>query len=137
MRTAALKEESLPSIDELLVRAGGGRFERFDGRSIEKLKSLGFSMEELYRFVAPRRTLARRIQKNEALSLKENDGALRLMRVSELADRVFGNPEKAQRWLRKPCRALEGVVPVDLLESETGAHLVEEELHRIDYGIYA
>ena len=129
MRAAALKGETLPPIDELLVRAGGGRFERFDGRSIEKLKSLGFSMEELYRFVAPRRTLARRIQ--------ENDGALRIMRVSDWADRVFGNPEKAQRWLRKPCRALEGVVPVDLLESETGAHLVEEELHRIDYGIYA
>ncbi len=27
-------------------------------------------------------------------------------------------------------------LPIVLLQSETGARLVEEELHRIDYGIY-
>ena len=106
MRAAALKGETLPPIDDLLVRAGGGRFERFDGRSIEKLKSLGFSMEELYRFVAPRRTLARRIQKNEALSLKENDGALRIMRVS--ANRVGLSKASFPSicWSRKRVRTL-------------------------------
>jgi putative toxin-antitoxin system antitoxin component (TIGR02293 family) len=137
MSNARLKVNSSPSIDELLAKAGAGRVERFDGRSLERLKSLGFTMEELYRFVAPRRTLARRIQKNETLSLKENDSALRMIRITELGERVFGSKDKAQRWLRKPCRALEGVIPIDLLESETGAHLVEQELHRIDYGIYA
>ncbi|WP_077372341.1 antitoxin Xre/MbcA/ParS toxin-binding domain-containing protein [Mesorhizobium prunaredense] len=38
-----------------------------------------------------------------------------------MADRVFGNHEKAQRWLRKPSRAL-NQVPIDLLQSEARCH---------------
>ena len=53
-----------------------------------------------------------------------------------MADRVFADHEKAQRWLRKESRVLEAS-PIDLLRSETGARIVEEELHRIDYGIFA
>ena len=52
------------------------------------------------------------------------------------ADQVFGDKEKARRWLRKPSRALHGIAPIDLLESETGAHLVEQALYQIEYGIY-
>jgi len=71
------------------------------------------------------------------LSPTESDRALRLERIADLADRVFGNPEKAQRWLRKASRALDGVRPIELLQSETGASVVEDELHRIDYGMFA
>ena len=105
-------------------------------RMLERLKERGFSMDEIYRFVAPRRTLARRIEKGEPLTLAENDSAQRILRISELADKVFGEHEKAQRWLRKANRSLNGVVPIDLLESETGARLVEEAILRIDHGIY-
>jgi putative toxin-antitoxin system antitoxin component (TIGR02293 family) len=120
----------------LLDTARGKKIDRFNGRSIEKLKDYGFSMEEIYRFVAPRRTLARRIKNAEPLTIAENDSAQRILRVSESADRVFADRSKAQRWLRKPSRALNGVVPIELLQSETGARLVEEELIRIDHGIY-
>ena len=68
--------------------------------------------------------------------MSESDAVERLLRIAELADRVFEVREKAQRWLRKPNRALNRVVPVDLLVSETGARLVEDELMRIEYGIY-
>ncbi|MDM9626531.1 MbcA/ParS/Xre antitoxin family protein [Rhizobium sp. S152] len=120
----------------LVETASGSKQPRFDSSSIETLKNYGFSMDEIYRFVAPRRTLARRLEQGEPLTLAENDSAQRLLRVSQHADRVFGEREKAQRWLRKPSRALNGVVPFDLLQSETGARLVEEELIRIDHGIY-
>lgn len=53
-----------------------------------------------------------------------------------MADRVFGDHDKAQRWLRKHSRVLEDT-PINLLQSETGAFLVEQELHRIDYGVFA
>jgi uncharacterized protein (DUF2384 family) len=58
--------------------------------------------DEIYRLVAPRR-----IEKNEQLTLGETDAA--------------------QRWLRKPGRALNNIVPLDLLVSEAGARLVEDE----------
>ncbi|RWM90195.1 MAG: DUF2384 domain-containing protein [Mesorhizobium sp.] len=53
-----------------------------------------------------------------------------------MADRVFGNHEKLQRWLRKRSRVL-NQVPIDLLQSEAGATLVADELNRIAYGIVA
>lgn len=122
--------------EAMLLTAAGEALQRFDGRSVEQLKDRGFSMDEIYRFVAPRRTLARRIEKNEQLTLGETDAAQRILRISELADRVFEEREKAQRWLRKPSRALHNIIPLDLLVSETGARLVEDELIRIEYGIY-
>ncbi|MCG6856731.1 MAG: DUF2384 domain-containing protein [Salaquimonas sp.] len=97
----------------------------------------GITQDELYRIVAPRRTLARRKEQGTTLSAEESDRALRLDRIIAQANRVFGSPEKARRWLRKPCRALNGAIPMDLLVSETGAHLVEEELHAIDFGVYS
>lgn len=104
---------------------------------IDHLRSLGFSSDELYRIVAPRRTLARRKEHGEPLSAAESDRALRLERVAEHADRVFGSHAKAQRWLRSEIIALEGARPIELLETETGAHIVSEELVRIDHGILA
>jgi putative toxin-antitoxin system antitoxin component (TIGR02293 family) len=104
---------------------------------VDELRALGFSSDELYRIVAPRRTLARRKEHAEPLSPAESDRALRLERISEHADSVFGSHEKAQRWLRSEIIALDGARPVDLLETETGAHIVSEELIRISYGILA
>lgn len=104
---------------------------------LEKLRERGFTNEEIYRIVAPRRTLARRKEREQNLTATESDRVLRLQRISDIADRVFASHEKAQRWLRKENRALDGVRPIDLLMSETGAHIVEQELHRIDYGMLA
>jgi putative toxin-antitoxin system antitoxin component (TIGR02293 family) len=105
--------------------------------SIDSLKERGFTNDELYAIIAPRRTLARRKENNEYLTVAESDRVLRLERIAEHADRVFGNHEKAQRWLRSEIIALDGAKPIDLLASETGANVVFEELVRIDYGMFA
>lgn len=100
------------------------------------LVARGFTMDEIYATVAPRRTLDRRRQFGKKLTLAESDRVLRLERIVDMADRVFADPVKARRWLRKPNRALDQAAPIDLLISESGAAAVEEELHAIDYGIY-
>lgn len=104
---------------------------------IEALKRTGFTSAEIFEFVVSKRSLERRLQKNQLLSPEESDRALRLLRIHGHSMRVFGSEEKANRWLRKPCRALDGAIPLDLLASETGAHIVESELHAIDHGIFA
>ncbi len=81
--------------------------------------------------------MARRKENNEYLTVAESDRVLRLERIAEHADRVFGNHEKAHRWLRSEIIALGGAKPIDLLASETGANVVFEELVRIDYGMFA
>jgi putative toxin-antitoxin system antitoxin component (TIGR02293 family) len=104
---------------------------------LNELHKHGFSNDEIYKIVGPRRTLNRRIEKNERLSVAEADRVLRLKRVVEFAERVFGDPAKAHRWLRKPSRALEGTVPMELLETEEGARIVENEIGCIQHGIFA
>lgn len=104
---------------------------------LDHLKSLGFTSDEIYRVVAPRRTLARRKDQGEPLSLAESDRAMRLERVAIEAERVFASREKALQWLRSEIMALDDRRPIDLLESETGAHVVLDELIRIDYGMFA
>lgn len=104
---------------------------------IEELKQRGFSNDEIHAIVAPRRTLARRKQLGQNLTVAESGRVIRLERISDMADRVFASHEKAQRWLRKENRALNRARPIDLLASEAGAHVVEQELHRIDFGMLA
>lgn len=127
---------STPSTKLFLEKLTADAWPGFDAKAIGHLKEHGFSTDEIHRFVAPRRTLARRIEKGEALTLGENDSAQRLLRISDMADRVFGEHDKAHHWLRNPNRALKGIAPIDLLESETGARIVEQSLYQIEYGIY-
>jgi putative toxin-antitoxin system antitoxin component (TIGR02293 family) len=96
-----------------------------------------FSSDELDELVIPKRTLARRKARHESLTVDETDKALRLARISSEADRVFSDPEKSFRWLRKPNAALAGNRPLDLLKSETGSRAVDEVLGQIDHGMFS
>jgi putative toxin-antitoxin system antitoxin component (TIGR02293 family) len=110
---------------------------RIGPEALEDLARHGYSEAEVEMLVIPRRTLARRRAKREPLTVDETDRALRLARIARLAERVFGNPEKANRWLRKPKHALQEATPVQFLASESGARIVEQMLHRIEHGIFA
>jgi putative toxin-antitoxin system antitoxin component (TIGR02293 family) len=105
--------------------------------SLADLARHGFSDEEIWALVVPKRTLARRVAADEPLTVDETDKALRLERIAALADRVFGDPGKAHRWLRKPKQLLGNKTPVEFLASESGARQVEEMLYRIEHGMFA
>ncbi len=70
----------------------------------------------------------------------ESDASADLVRTLEiktLADRVFGDEEKAEAWLHRPNTSLSGQRPVDMLKDELGSAVVREMLERIDHGIFA
>ncbi len=104
---------------------------------LDHLRRLGVSDSEIHRIVAPRRTLSRRRQNGDMLSAAESDGVRRIERVWELGTRVFASEEKFARWMRLEHRALGDARPIELLATEHGAHRVEEELHRVDFGLFA
>jgi putative toxin-antitoxin system antitoxin component (TIGR02293 family) len=104
---------------------------------VTELARHGYSEKELSDLVVPKRTLARRRSEDELLTVEETDKALRLKRIATQAERVFGDPAKAQRWMRKPKRGLAGEAPLAYLASEAGARVVEEMLQRIDHGMIA
>ena len=100
-------------------------------------RSTGFSRTLLYRLVIPKRTLSHRLQAGEPLTAAESDRLVRIARITALAERIFGNEEKARRWLTKPKTFLGHKSPMDALATEAGARVVEEQLYRIDYGFGA
>jgi putative toxin-antitoxin system antitoxin component (TIGR02293 family) len=105
---------------------------------LDELAAHGFDQDELFELVVPRRTLARRRDSgSRRLSLEESDRAVRLARIAALSERVFGDEAIAHAWLREPSRTLAGATPLSLLKTETGAQLVEQTLHRIDFGMLA
>jgi putative toxin-antitoxin system antitoxin component (TIGR02293 family) len=104
---------------------------------LHELAERGFSEAELSGLIAYRRTLGRRRRAGGNLSPEESDRAIRLVRLAAMAERVFGDGEKARRWMRKPSPTLQGSMPLALLKTEAGALLVEQALHRIDYGMLA
>jgi putative toxin-antitoxin system antitoxin component (TIGR02293 family) len=110
---------------------------RVGTEALHTLSRHGYSEDEIFALVVPKRTLARRKAANEPLTVEETDKALRLDRIAEQAERVFGGAEKSQRWLRKPKRELKGETPLAYLASEAGARVVEEMLFRIEHGIFA
>lgn len=84
----------------------------------------------------PPRTLARR-KRARRLSADESDRLLRLARVGARAEEVFGSPERAGTWLRGTLRALGGVRPLDLLDTDLGTQQVEQVLGRIEHGVHS
>lgn len=56
--------------------------------------------------------------------------------VSE-AERVFGDKDKAHRWLTKPRTIFEGRSPAQLALTIGGEQLVLQTLARIEHGIYS
>ena len=82
----------------------------------------------------PKRTLARR-KAARRLPANESDRVLRLTRIAVMAEEVFGDRDKAIRWLHRPNRALGGDVPLALLNTDLGAREVEDVLGRIAHGV--
>jgi putative toxin-antitoxin system antitoxin component (TIGR02293 family) len=71
-------------------------------------------------------TLHRRLARGQRLTLRESDRLIRLAHVTAMAETVFGNKEKAQRWLCKPKKRFACRAPIALLSTYPGTRLVED-----------
>ena len=91
---------------------------------------------ELDRVVLPRKTLAHR-RAAGTLTADQSDRLVRVARVLATAEETFGDRAKAADWLRRHTAALAGEPPLDLLDTEQGARLVEALLGRIAHGLAA
>src|SRR3984885_13705415 len=111
--------------------------ERLPLASVESLSHHGMTDEEIYSFIVPPRPLVHRKTRRESLTHDESDRAVRIARITSLAEEVFGDDAKASRWLRKAKTRFEGRAPMELLRPEAGSRLVEEILLQLDYGFVA
>jgi len=85
----------------------------------------------------PQRTLTRRLSQSSLLTPAESDRTVRMARVYANAVEMIGDEDKAIQWLGTPNRALGGERPLDQLDTDMGARMVEDILGRIAYGVYS
>src|SRR6266536_2748539 len=85
----------------------------------------------------PQRTLTRRLSQGSLLTSAESDRTVRMARVYANAVEMIGDEDKAIEWLGTANRALGGERPLDQLDTDTGARMVEDILGRIAYGVYS
>jgi putative toxin-antitoxin system antitoxin component (TIGR02293 family) len=97
----------------------------------------GLGPEEIDRLIIPRRTLSHRKARNQPLNRVESERAIRVASITSLAEETFANPGKARIWMRQPLSILGDRRPLDFLDSEPGARLIEQLLYRIAYGVGA
>lgn len=87
--------------------------------------------------VMARRTFKRRQDAAQPLDPAESDRLVRLVRIVATAEDTFGDSQKAFTWLNRENRALDGLTPLSLADTDLGARSVETLLGRIGHGIAA
>jgi putative toxin-antitoxin system antitoxin component (TIGR02293 family) len=126
---SGLAEEERPFVHDEIVRGiGARRVKALIGRGV-------LTAKDVYR-VVPQRTFNRRLANAEPLKPAEADGIARLLRIIEMARRVFGDAAFAQQWLNLPNPVLKERVPIELAETDAGAREVEGALLHFAYGDY-
>ena len=54
-----------------------------------------------------------------------------------MSEDVFGDAQKANRWLRENLAILDGKPPLEIARTESGARVVQQMLAKIDWGAAA
>ncbi len=119
--------------DQMIARLKEG----LPAESFDRLRQrLNISDNALAKIVQiPKRTLDRRRQSGK-LRTDESERIFRLARVYDMAESVFGNPKKAESWLKKPARGLGGKIPLEYADTDLGALEVINLLGRVEHGVF-
>jgi putative toxin-antitoxin system antitoxin component (TIGR02293 family) len=130
--STVFKGRTLPTASELRDRIKRG----LPFRSLDSVRErLQLSVPEAASVLhMPPRTLARR-RLARRLAADESDRLYRVARVAAQAVAALGSEDRAATWLRRPNRALNGELPIRLLDTDVGARQVEDVLGRIEHGI--
>jgi putative toxin-antitoxin system antitoxin component (TIGR02293 family) len=101
------------------------------------LEASGLALKDIYDVVIPARTLKHRRSGKQNLSRDESDKLARVIRLYDRAVQVFGNPAKAQHWLRAPKHRYEEKTPLQMMRTDLGGRMVDEMLGQIEHGMSA
>ncbi|MNF30572.1 hypothetical protein D3C76_1030100 [compost metagenome] len=112
----------------ILIRTG------FAAKSLMRLFERGDVTSFERDLIIPLKTLKTRVAKDQKLTVDESDRLFRAAHITAMADAVFGNEEKAKRWLSKPKDRFLGSSPMAMLSTVQGTRQVEEMLIQLAEG---
>ena len=105
--------------------------------AVEKIASyLDVSINELMIYLRISRSTWHRRKKVGKLDFNLSDKVFQFSKVLEYAENVFGNKDKVRLWFKVPSIVFENRRPVELVGSLSGMNLINDELIRIEHGVY-
>ncbi len=103
-------------------------------------KNISFSEEEISNVIhVSTRSLQRwtKETKNKILDRETSAKTIALAALFSKGAFIFGSIEAFKLWLRLSNSALENKKPIELLDTSIGFDLINDELGKIEYGIFA
>ena len=83
------------------------------------------------------KTMMRYQKDNKKLNPRNSEIALKLMNLFRKGIEIFGTMISFMSWLNKEAYGLGDKLPINLMNTNTGIDLIEEELIRIEFGALA
>jgi putative toxin-antitoxin system antitoxin component (TIGR02293 family) len=101
------------------------------------LKSISFSIQEWSSFLhISERTMQRYQKENKTFDISSSEKIIQITILYEFGVSVFGNKENFDSWLVSKNIAL-GAKPIDFLDTVFGIEIINNELIKIEHGIFA
>ena len=97
--------------------------------------SRNFLAEEV--FDVSLKTMLRYQKEDKKLNPRSSEIALKLLNLFKKGLQVFGSIQSFMSWLNKPAYGLGNELPINMMNTNTGIDLIEEELIRIEFGALA
>ncbi len=101
------------------------------------LKRISFSVQEWSSFLhLSERTMQRYQKENKTFDISSSEKIIQITILYEFGVSVFGNKENFDSWLITKNVAL-GSKPIELLDTVFGIEIINNELIKIEHGIFA
>jgi len=123
----------------LIIRYTQEGFSLSDVRDMLSTSKLYMEHDLLQRITGKSIRTVQRLTKDAQpirLNQQQSTIAFQFAHTLEHATHVFGSQPFAEDWLGKPCKYLDGQVPLELIDNSLGFQVVEDYLTRIEHGVY-
>ncbi|WP_161596821.1 type II RES/Xre toxin-antitoxin system antitoxin [Chitinophaga vietnamensis] len=100
-------------------------------------RQLSFSLAELAQVIHLSERTLQRYADDAKLSIDTSERAILLSRLYQRGTEVFGDLENFKEWMRTPLPAFNYQLPISLLDTTFGFQLIQDELGRIEHGLFA
>ena len=100
-------------------------------------KTIDFDLSELAHVLHLSERTIQRYDLNKKLSTEASVKALQLAKLYAKGENIFGDLDRFKKWMNHPNVALATKKPKELLDTTFGFQLLNEELVRIEHGIFA
>ena len=101
------------------------------------MNKYGLTLKEIATILNLSERTLQRYESTDLLSKEASDRALHLQRLYERGEEVFGSLEKFKGWMKSPILVLNNDKPISFLDTIFGFELIEQELGRIEHGVFA